>query len=418
MPIDNYLNTDGIKSAATLEWRPEYVAVGYGQPVGHSPVGDVEPGTSVTYEYGVEPKYDENGNYIGDYGPYELEEVAKIGNKTSSTWDYLTRQFANGLNWAWNRVKDEWNDIQSSQRRDPNSEPIGGVYMSDIIPTTRRYLDREYALHYADRMPNEFTVTYADLLNNPWLHQFDNPNRYYMPNTIIPFIERIRADPRISDEVVEDLLQLSVFPKKDGATGAGFYSYDQKPRGWWSRVGYNIANFINDSPYPYVSLNKDYSYVFLPPGEKPDRSAVAVHEAGHHMHKKPGLGPQRVGYNPETGETDIGINIKDMPYNQYKHPFMLYKPNEQKRFESEDASSLNVEEMFTSASGLKSSMGWDSPDSIFTPERLKLELTTRPTAYIRGDSVWLYPRFTDDLAVFAPYITDWEKFTNFVNSAY
>ena len=69
------INTDGIKSAATLAWRPEYVAIGYGQPVGHSPVGDVEPGTSVTYEYGVKPKYDENGNYIGDYGPYELEEV-------------------------------------------------------------------------------------------------------------------------------------------------------------------------------------------------------------------------------------------------------------------------------------------------------------------------------------------------------
>ena len=286
---------------------------------------------------------------------------------------------------------------------------------------TSRDVKKEYNDLYRHRIPNETSIKYKDLLENKYLYVYDDPESDYTPNDAIPFIDRLKKDPRVSQWVIDKLLNCSVFPEAFDEvhySNSG-YAFEWSDPSFLDKLNYDVRNLFTGSTQPYINPFKDYSYIFLPNGMEPNRGNIAVHEGGHYIYgEDPDLMPQRVSYNPETGDVGIGLNIKDALYGLYEHPFMLYVPDEQKRFESEDVNSLNVEEMFTTASALKSSMGWDSPDSIFTPERLKNVLLNSNEFEERNDSSITHVHKAPDLQWAVPYVTDWDKFTDFVNSAY
>ena len=209
------------------------------------------------------------------------------------------------------------------------------------------------------------------------------PIELEMPNSLYYFKKRIEKDPRVTP-----VQAMRLFETRVGSLDNHFASKTND--GWAYTSPFSI----------YVGPEEWVHYPYEVP-------LTLTHEAAHRLHALKLSNPFR---------TKKGIGLySDIPINDYlNHALSLYhflgKPiHKYTPF-------VNTEELKASASALKSSMGWDSPDSLFTPERLQQIITNPRESYMNGLTNY-YP-YVYDLEDVVPYIEDWDKFTDFVNSAY
>ena len=203
-----------------------------------------------------------------------------------------------------------------------------------------------------------------------------------IPNGLYYFKKRIEKDPRVTPAQAIRLFETRVgspynhfaYKTNDKLAYTSPFSIYIGPREWW---------------YPYE----------LP--------LTLTHEAAHRLHTIKLSNPFR---------TKKGIGLySDTPINDdLNHALSLYHFGVKQIHKYTPF--VDTEELKASASALKSSMGWDSPDSLFTPERLQQIITNPGESYLKGLTNY-YP-YVYDIKDVVPYIEDWDKFTDFVNSAY